>query len=186
MPIPPFDAITGVLPPHLGDPRIPTDLAPYPCTILEFCNRFGTSPERRRILEGYLELRQDLNTLGIEGYQWLNGSFLEDVEGHSGRPPGDIDVITFVAETIPSADLAARLMPTGFPWFDNAATKARYGTDHFFVPLSANPRRLVYNARYWYGLFSHQRGGVWKGMLEVEFQNLADDTAARAVLRGTP
>jgi hypothetical protein len=53
MPIPAFDGILNVLPPHLGDPRNPADHSPYPCTRLELCGRFGTSAERRTILTGF-------------------------------------------------------------------------------------------------------------------------------------
>ncbi|MHB1424191.1 MAG: hypothetical protein ACYC3I_13530 [Gemmataceae bacterium] len=34
----------------------------------------------------------------------------------------------------------------------------------------------------WYGLFSHRRDRVWKGMLSVELADLSDETAVRLVL----
>jgi hypothetical protein len=31
----------------------------------------------------------------VEGFQWIDGSFIEDAEKSRGRPPADIDIITF-------------------------------------------------------------------------------------------
>ncbi|MCF5221032.1 hypothetical protein GIW34_22655, partial [Pseudomonas syringae] len=31
----------------------------------------------------------------VSGIQWLNGSFMENVEMLEGRPPNDMDVVTF-------------------------------------------------------------------------------------------
>src|SRR5882672_7829456 len=95
MPIPPFD-LDSVLPPHLGDPTEPDEISPYPCTTLELCQRFSTSPERIEILKGFLHLRAELRRPGMaEGIQWLDGSFFEDIENSEGRSPNDIDVVTF-------------------------------------------------------------------------------------------
>ena len=79
MPIPAFDSILNVLPPHLGDPRQPTELSPFPCTVAELCDRFTTTAKRKQIFEGFLNLRAELFALGIRGFQWLDGSFLEGV-----------------------------------------------------------------------------------------------------------
>src|SRR5262245_49215124 len=107
MPIPPFDGILNVLPPHLGAPGMVLDLSPYRCTVAEVCDRFAISPARKRILDGLLKLRAELFALGIEGFQWLDGSFVEDIEAQEGRDPGDMDVVTFVANPADSAALAA-------------------------------------------------------------------------------
>ncbi len=69
MPIPPFDSLLNVLPPHLGTQGMVSHLSPYDCTILELCNRFASSPARRTILEGLLNLRAELFALGIQGFQ---------------------------------------------------------------------------------------------------------------------
>lgn len=99
MPIPAFDSILNVLPPHLGDPRDPTHLSPYPCTMGDLCGRFA---------------------------------------------------------------------------------------DHFLVPLGSAPRVLVDLSKYWYGLFSHRRDRVWKGMLAVALADRSDDAAANSALGATP
>jgi hypothetical protein len=41
--------------------------------------------------------------------------------------------------------------------------------------------------RYWFGLFSHRRSdGIWKGMLQVRLEDVADDAAAIAALGPDP
>jgi len=185
MPIPAFDGIHNVLPPHLGNPRDPGDHSPYPCTMVELCGRFATSAKRRTILAGFLSLRDQLFNLGLKGFQWLDGSFLEDIEAQASRNPGDIDVVTFVAEPIDLNDLAA--LTTSNTWLlDRDHTKANYHVDHFLVPMGSAPRILIELSRYWYGLFSHRRDGVWKGMLMVDLSNPDDDAAGKGLLGGTP
>src|SRR5258707_13269006 len=112
MPIPPFDS-NSVLPPHLGDPRLSNEISPYPCSSLELCDRFATSPDRVRILDGFLRLRALLRDHGMtDGFQWVDGSFLEDVENAEHRPPGDIDVVTFYWSV--DADFSTKLI-AAFP-----------------------------------------------------------------------
>ncbi len=98
MAIPAFDGILNVLPPHSGDPTNPSDLSPYTCTMVELCGRFNTSAARKRILLGLLDLRAELYLLDFRGFQWLSGSFVENIEIHERRDPNDVDTIT-IAET---------------------------------------------------------------------------------------
>jgi hypothetical protein len=45
------------------------------------------------IIEGLLRLRATLRQAGLDrGFQWVNGSFTEDVETEQRRAPNDIDV----------------------------------------------------------------------------------------------
>ena len=185
MPIPAFDGILNVLPPHLGDPCEPGNHSPYPCTVHELCQRFLTSDRRRAILNGFLGLREELFNLGVRGFQWLDGSFLEDIESQSARDPNDIDVVTFVADPFRLTDLSTLIAANG--WLvDRNHTKATYLVDHFLVPLGSSPRDLISQSRYWYGLFSHRRDGVWKGMLTVDLNDPSDDVTAAALFGGTP
>lgn len=69
MPIPSFDAVRNILPPHRGDPRQLADLSPYSCTVVELCERFATTVKRKQILGGLLNLRAELFALGIRGFQ---------------------------------------------------------------------------------------------------------------------
>ena len=80
MPIPDFDH-NHVLPPHLGNPIVHSELSPYPCTILELCAKFSTSPQRIAILKNFVQFRQKMTLNGVLfGFQWLDGSFLENIE----------------------------------------------------------------------------------------------------------
>jgi len=87
----------GLLPPILPrEEPISARRAPYEATIAEVVQRFSTSPERRIILEGLLRFRRALFETGLErGFQWLNGSFFENIEALENRAPRDIDVVTF-------------------------------------------------------------------------------------------
>jgi len=181
MPIPPFVAIYNTLPPHLGDPRKRADMSPYPTTAVEICRRFATSPEGKRILQGFLSLREELISRGIVGFQWIDGSFLEDIELTEGRPPGDIDIVTFIEIPDDPVVVAGRLQaPTNL--LDSVSVKSTFHTDHFIVPLYSSPRLVVDSTRYWFGLFSHRRDGIWKGMLTVPLIDIADHSVAKSYL----
>lgn len=95
MGIPAWNA-QGVLPPvGVADPTS-TIRSPYVVPLIEVVHRFGTTVERRTILGGLMRYRAALHAIGlVQGFQWLDGSFLEDVEGLESRPPNDIDVVTF-------------------------------------------------------------------------------------------
>ncbi len=183
MPIPFFDS-NSVLPPHLGDPRTLAQLSPFPCTTLELCQRFSGSDSRVRILNGLLAFRAILAQTSFTGFQWLDGSFLEDIETSEGRSPRDLDVVTFFDPQDAARYQEAQVR---FPiLLDRLAIKTAHSLDHFFVNLTYNPMVLVENARYWSGLFSHRRNGVWKGMLRLELLTPADDVLALNFLGSLP
>jgi hypothetical protein len=175
MPIPNFDH-NDVLPPHVGDVTDPANMSPYRVTSLEVAERLRTSPERAAILLGWLDLRADLRRLSLAGgFQWLDGSFLEDVEKIRGVPPNDLDAVTFFQAPTGLVDPALAAVIT-----NHTATKSRYRVDHYLVPLADRPERLVDQTRFWFGLFSHQKAtAVWKGMLQVDLMTDAVDTVAR-------
>jgi hypothetical protein len=178
--IPSFDH-NLVLPPHRGDPRVPSDLSPYPCTTLELCQRLGYTPERRMILSKFLDFRERLQDEGlIEGFQWVDGSFLEDVETRENRPPNDIDVVTVYW----GYDLEFQLqLLTNFPEVaDPALAKDRFHVDHYPFDAGEEPTVTLEFTRYWILLFSHNRLGVWKGMLQIPLNTPTEDAAARELL----
>lgn len=153
-------------------------MAPYVTTMDAFAGRFATTPERVEILRGLLLYRGELLRLGLtQGFQWIDGSFVEDVEGSRGVPPQDVDVVTFFHRPR-NVDLNALIqLPVRHPQiFNNADARAQYRVDAYFQPLESNPAFLVKSTRYWFGLFSHTRTGVWKGMLEIPL--LSDDYLA--------
>lgn len=179
--IPAFNA-SMVLPPYTGDdPGVRASMSPYGATMHEFAVRFATSPKRAGILQGLLNYREALRNIGLNGgFQWLDGSFVEDVEQIRGRPPQDIDVVTF-AYSPPVADNNAykQWFMANIALFDRNQTKPAYDCDAFYIELRKRPDLLVDDARYWFGLFAHQRDtALWKGMVQVPLQS--DDAAAQA------
>lgn len=119
-----------------------------------------------------------------EGFQWVDGSFLEDVEKTQSRPPGDIDVVTFYWSSDP--DFTNTFL-TAFPSIANRAKiKADFFVDHFPIDVGYHPEATVEATRYWCGLFSHTRTGVWKGMLRIDLDTPADDASATALLATRP
>ncbi|RYZ66538.1 MAG: hypothetical protein EOP09_12530 [Proteobacteria bacterium] len=175
--IPEFDH-NSVLPPHTGDPaQGSTEMSPYRCTTVELCQRFGTSPERRAILRKYLEFRRRLREAGISnGFQWLDGSFVEDIEAQENRPPKDLDLVTFFwgydLDQVAQAKIA-------FPAFGGRKiAKKDYFLDHFSVDADVHPLITIEFTRYYGLLFSHNREGVWKGMLRIDLHTESDDVVA--------
>jgi hypothetical protein len=176
-PIPGFDH-NLVLPPHLGDPVDHGQLSPYPCTTLDLCERLGTTPDRRAILGKFLDFRERLRGEGLtNGFQWLDGSFLEDIETKENRPPRDLDVVTVYWGYAPvfQTELVARFPEVANP----TLCKANFSLDHYPFDAGFHPEFTVDQARYWILLFSHNRLGVWKGILRIELNTPSEDAEAR-------
>lgn len=147
--------------------------------------RFGTTPDRLRILDGFLKFRAAIHTAGvIEGFQWIDGSFSEDVERIALRAPNDIDVVTFFVEPAGIAQAAlVSLHPLAFG-FDYATRQSRKETlfvDAVGVSLTSPALSLVERSCYWYGLWSHRRNDLWKGYVEVDLDP-GQDALARQLL----
>ncbi len=175
-----------MLPPYLDEPTSLLRRSPYDATPAELVARFSTSAPRREILRGYLEYRAELRAIGFgDGFQWLDGSFVEDVESTRGRPPMDLDVVTFYRRPAGSpsdGSWEAERWGTARDLFYPPATKARFRCDGYFVSLS-DPEVVDVTA-YWYGLFSHSRNlGTWKGMVRVALAAVDEDEEARRLLR---
>ncbi len=172
-----------VLPPFVGDQLSHAESSPYPVTAGELVSRFAVSPERRTILRGLLDYRAALRGLGFSGgFQWLDGSFVENVEAARGRPPADIDLVTFVYAPSGLSPIQTRqMMDDNAELFVKERCKARFRCDTMVINLGKTPERLVQDVRYWYGLFSHRRGDhIWKGMLHLPMDS--DDEAASFML----
>lgn len=177
-----------VLPPFLGDsPTAASDVSPYRVSMLEVTQRFASLPGRRRLIEGLLNYRADLAVLGfVRGFQWLDGSFAEDVEAHEQRPPNDIDIVTFAFSPVGlSSTQIGQMLVTHPALFMNAQAKEKYGCDGYMVPLDKSPENLVKRCAYYFGLFSHRRSDqVWKGLLQIPLES--DDDLAREWLKDMP
>lgn len=174
MPIPEWNDI-GALPPFRGRPTSAMDRSPYPATLAEVVGRFGDSPERRRLLSGLLAHRAELHQAGlVSGFQWLDGSFAEDIEWLEGREPKDVDVVTFYR--LP--DGGTEEPPLG----DLRADASQRGIDAHFVPMDpAKMEEVAAASAYWNSVWGHRRDGQWKGYLQVDLSRDEDENARRAL-----
>lgn len=146
--IPPF-GLGHVLPPFMGTDVVGQFLprSPYDATITELIEAFCTSPERAAILRGFLEFRAALRAEGFgNGFQWIDGSFVEACELVKGRPPGDIDVVNVLhrpaahsASVAWDAFVQARLSTL----FDPDWTKAAYRCDAYYIDLDEPPDSIA-------------------------------------------
>jgi len=179
--IPAFDH-NFVLPPHTGNPTLPEQISPYKCTTEELCSNFATSAKRIEILEGFLLFRQQLSRFGlVRGFQWLDGSFLENVEIRENRSPNDLDLVTVYW----GYDLGfQQQLIIDFPEFaDTDLSKSNYKLDHYPFDAGHSPMNTVEYTRYWIQLFSHNRDAVWKGMLHIELNTPNEDQEAIKILK---
>lgn len=179
--IPPFNA-SSVLPPFIGDdPGLRATMSPYKTDLLTFVRRFATTRPRATLLAGLLDYRKALGLAGVaSGFQWIDGSFVEHVEVTRGRPPGDIDLVTFA----PAPEMGKYATDAEFDaWvgkfgglFDPDLAKAKYGCEAFFIDMMKRPELLIDDVRYWFGLFSHQRAtSLWKGVVQVPIDSNDDE-----------
>jgi hypothetical protein len=180
---------SGVLPPFLpnAEPTQFAAMAPYEADLTEVVARFATTPERVDILRGLVSYRQLLRDAGImDGFQWVDGSYVENCEQYRGRQPNDIDIVTFAERPVNCTDDAqwvAFVAKNKSQLFDRRSIKQAYLCDAFYEDLGLPSKVIVSRARYWFGLFSHQRTTyLWKGLLAIPLQ--ADDQAAIAQIGG--
>lgn len=144
-------------------------------------SELGKTPERRALISGLLDYRESLRAIGItSGFQLIDGSFTEDCEAVKGRPPGDIDLVTYAY--LPVAQMQVMgFITSNIALFNPALAKQNFHCEAFFVDMAKNAELIIEDTLYWNGLFSHQRSTfMWKGMLRVPL--IADDAAARAEL----
>ena len=177
MPVPAF-TIDGVIPPYTGvdGPGDAADLmTPYEASPLEVVTRFATSVGRREILGHWLEHRRMMRLLGVDaGFQWLDGSFVEDKE------PNDLDIVTFFRRPLDAQTSIeiGQLMRANPETFIRAPIKAVRRLDAMFVDLNGSSEGIIDATRYWCGLFSHRRvDDLWKGMVKVSLAAADEDLA---------
>ena len=143
---------------------------------MEFVTRFATTPKRVELLEKFLAYRAALHQWEIvDGFQWINGSFVENVEQSSDpHTPKDIDVVTFFYGSERNA-LYREL-------FNPRITKPNFDVDGYGIelgrPLSV---ATAVGIGYWHSLWSHRRDHVWKGFIQVDLDP-EEDTPAQGKL----
>lgn len=180
MPIPGF-TIDGIIPPFtgIGPGDDPSLMSPYEADALEVVVRLGTSVKRREILGKWLDHRSALRGIGLQtGFQWLDGSFLEEKE------PRDLDIVSFLnlPTNVETEEEQTAFFNINLELLDRDQVKLQFQLDAFFLALSMSPETLVLLSRYYLQLFSHQRESyLWKGMIQVRLED-ANDGGAREQL----
>lgn len=77
----------------------------------------------------------------------------------------------------------SRLIQANLNLFDRDQVKASFRLDFIPIGLEGSAEALVNQTRYWFGLFSHRRGDdLWKGVLHVRLDDIADDAAAMTLI----
>ena len=166
----------GLLPPvDPASPPTSRTRSPYLVSLKDVVMRFATTSERESVLQGFLNYRAALHALGlVAGFQWLDGSFMEDVETLEQRAPKDIDVVSFV-----HTPAEFRLDAAALQVLDHDSAKASFKVDAYFVELNRlPPDQLTTESAYWYSLLAHRRNHIWKGFLQI---NLAPSEDADAL-----
>ncbi|MGB5864418.1 MAG: hypothetical protein WBG95_08955 [Sulfitobacter sp.] len=166
--IPPFSA-SGVLPPYIdASPTIPAKRSPYATDMFQLVERFCTSAHRATLLLGLNAYRKHLSEGGfVSGYQWIDGSFVENVEDTRGRPPSDIDVVTLFNRPI-KYQVSGDLWDSDYQvtlhrnFFATQHMKPRYSCDTYSIDLDADQASLVDHTMYWGGLFTDVKGSTEK------------------------
>jgi hypothetical protein len=167
--------IAGVLPPiRPGQLGHSPDRSPYVVPLYKVVEKFSFSSERITILKGLLGYRDALHKLGIiSGFQWLDGSFLEDVETLESRPPKDVDVVTYFH--LPSGETQRTINIKAGNLFSNSFVKSTYMVDAYPHVLGGATNALqVKTISYWYSIWSHRRDGTWKGFIQVDLDPQED------------
>jgi len=180
--IPPWN-MEGLIPPiRPNSSGTSPERSPYRITATALVEQFGISSDRLDLLQGFLDYRQALYAAGlVQGFQWIDGSFMEDVENHEGRSPNDTDVVTYFylpeGETQKSLDMAATEL------FDRECVKLKYKVDSYYVslgyPLQEYRVRMI---TYWYSMWSHSRTNTWKGFAQINLDPDEDTNARFALL----
>lgn len=170
----------GLIPPiNDSNPTSPIR-SPYKVSLTQFVQIFAISLDRCAILAGYLSHRAELHRIGlVRGFQWVNGSFSENIELIEHRSPGDVDVVTFAA--IPD-DFFDALQPGDQRLLaDHDWIKATFRVDFYPQSLTDAPEVLVEASAYWYSMWSHRRSKQWKGFLTIDLDPAADMDALQAL-----
>lgn len=173
----------GVLPPINTAQPTSMERSPYMVTLEEFVTRYSLTDDRIRIMNSFLQYRAALHGVGLSsGFQWVDGSFLENVEALEQRSPKDLDVVTFFR--LPPGKTQADVLQNGPHLFDPTWVRRQFHVDGYFVSLDVgDPEYLVRGAAYWYSVWAHRRDHLWKGFVQIDLSP-AEDAPARKMLSG--
>ncbi|MEA1625038.1 hypothetical protein RPN16_26185 [Salmonella enterica] len=173
----------GILPPISVSSPTSSNRSPYKTNTIELVSRYAFNKQRISILGGFLEFRSRLYEIGmVSGFQWVDGSFTENIELTESRPPNDIDVVTFFHT--PEGQTQQSLMCKDMSLFlpeQGSWRKSVFMVDSYWQSLSSEPEKLVERTVYWYSMWAHKRDLSWKGFLQVPLSD-SDDLQAKAKL----
>lgn len=170
----------GIIPPV--DESDPTSLSrsPYELDIVRFVSLFAITQSRVKILKGFLDFRNELTSVGlVDGFQWVDGSFTENVELIERRAPNDVDVVTFF--NFQPGDNDHTVYSRNPNIFNQDFVKKQYLVDSYFEGLHAPGASLVARTVYWYSMWAHKRDLSWKGFIQIPLSP-ALDLVARSIL----
>nr|WP_139172509.1 hypothetical protein [Halomonas taeanensis] len=135
------------------------------------------------LLKGFLDYRAALHRAGVvRGFQWINGSFVQNIENTESRNPRDIDIVSHFH--LPQGETQLTFMSKHHDIIAPQKVKAVYGMDAFPNILGGEAdESFTQEITYWYSMWSHRRSdNIWKGFLEVDLAP-SDDVSALGVLR---
>lgn len=166
----------GLLPAVLDSGTTSSGRSPYAADASALVERFGHTKSRRDLIRKFFAFRNEVRNCGWHhGFQWLNGSFLTDVERlERGRAPGDIDVVSFLYSSEATDLTAARHMASEEGHDD---IKSRLQIDSYFVDLDVKTETVIDSAMYWQSIWGHRKGDYReKGFVKVTIDS-CDDAA---------
>ncbi len=169
----------GVLPPMDMEHPTSAHRSPYKTDIIKLVEHYATSVHRREILLGFINFRSELYKVGLnDGFQWIDGSFIENIELIEKRPPNDIDIVTFfiVAKNETQNDVVTRNPDLFLPHMGKWRKQA-FKVDSYFQSLEVSMEQLVERTVYWYSMWSHRRDLAWKGFLQIPLDATLDQQA---------
>jgi len=155
--------------------------APYVITALQLVERFGHTPERRKILRGFFNYRAKLRELKItEGFQWVDGSFVEEIEVLESRPPGDIDVVTFYR--LPEGETQKTIFAKAPEYFpaneaEKQVLKDLFHVDTMMSSLDVTTPKAIKQGVFFYSIWAHRRDFTWKGFVQIDLDDQSDAAA---------
>src|SRR5207244_3707530 len=95
----------------------------------------------------------------------------------------DIDLVTIFERPHAARDDASwkQVVSANSSLFNRSQVKKDFGCDSFFVDAGQPPSKVLRQATYFLGLFTHQRDSyLWKGILQVPLRS--DDADADAAI----
>ena len=151
---------------------LPPDYKPIKTNITELVKKFCTSKKRANLLKGLLDYRKELSSYDIEGFQWIDGSFVTNKENReidldNGRDPNDIDVLTIYK--LPKGESQNTMSDKMI--FDRNYVKRKYSVDAFLIEdRNLFSENGLLTLAHWVTLYSHTRNDERKNFLQLSLK----------------